>query len=73
MNLHNHLKEIRLQRNLTQEYLAGVVGVTRQTIIAVEKEKYVPSVKLALKLALALEASFDQLFWLEESRGENHD
>jgi len=73
MNLHNHLKEIRLQRNLTQEYLAGVVGVTRQTIIAVEKEKFVPSVKLALELALALDTPFDELFWLEESRGENND
>lgn len=72
MNLHNHLKEIRLQRNLTQEYLAGVVGVTRQTIIAVEKEKFVPSVKLALELALALDTPFDELFWLEESRGENN-
>jgi len=69
MNLHNHLKEIRLQRNLTQEYLAGLVGVTRQTIIAIEKAKFVPSVKLALELALALNASFDELFWLEESRG----
>lgn len=73
MNLHNHLKEIRLQRNLTQEYLAGLVGVTRQTIIAIEKAKFVPSVKLALELALALNASFDDLFWLEESRGENND
>lgn len=73
MNLHNHLKEIRLQRNLTQECLAGVVGVTRQTIIAIEKEKFVPSVKLALELASALDVSFDDLFWLEESRGENND
>jgi putative transcriptional regulator len=73
MNLHNHLKEIRLQRNLTQEYLAGVIGVTRQTIIAIEKKKFVPSVKLALELALALDAPFDELFWLEESRGENND
>ena len=73
MNLHNHLKEIRLQRSLTQESLAGVVGVTRQTIIAVEKEKYVPSVKLALELALALDASFDQLFWLDDSQGVDND
>jgi len=73
MKLHNHLKVIRLQRNLTQEYLAGVVGVTRQTIISIEKEKFVPSVKLALELASALNAPFDTLFWLEESRGENND
>jgi putative transcriptional regulator len=72
MSLHNQLKEIRLQRELTQEYLAGAVGVTRQTIIAIEKEKFVPSVKLALQLAQALNTPFDQLFWLDESRGGNH-
>jgi transcriptional regulator with XRE-family HTH domain len=41
MYLYNNLKETRLKKNLTQEALAGVVGVTRQTIIAIEKEKYV--------------------------------
>ncbi len=65
MNIHNHLKEIRLQKNYTQETLAAMVGVTRQTIIAIEKEKFVPSVKLALELALALKTSFEKLFWLE--------
>ena len=65
MNLHNNLKEIRIQKNFTQEYLAGVVGVTRQTIIAIEKEKFVPSVKLALELAFALDMPFENLFWLE--------
>jgi putative transcriptional regulator len=69
MNLHNNLKEIRTQKNFTQEYLAGVIGVTRQTIIAIEKEKFVPSVKLALELALALDTPFEKLFWLEKSRG----
>jgi len=73
MNLHNQLKEIRLQRNLTQENLAGMAGVTRQTIIAIEKQKFVPSVKLALELAHALDISFDKVFWLEESRGENNE
>lgn len=73
MNLHNHLKELRLQKNLTQEYLAGIVGVTRQTIISIEKEKFVPSVKLALELAFALNAPIDELFFLEENPGENND
>ena len=70
MNLHNNLKEIRLQKNFTQESLADAIGVTRQTIIAIEKEKFVPSVKLALELATALDAPFEKLFWLEESQGE---
>lgn len=72
MNLHNNLKDIRTQKNFTQEYLAGIISVTRQTIIAIEKEKFVPSVKLALELAQALGTPFDELFWLEESRGENN-
>lgn len=69
MNICNRLKEIRLQKNFTQEALADAIGVTRQTIIAVEKEKFVPSVKLALELALALDTPFEEMFWLEESRG----
>jgi len=70
MNLHNRLKEIRLHKNFTQESLADAVGVTRQTIIAVEKEKFVPSVKLALELASALDTPIEKVFWLEKSRGE---
>jgi putative transcriptional regulator len=71
--LRNRLKEIRQQKNLTQEDLAGATGVTRQTIIAIEKEKFVPSAKLALELASALDTPFAELFWLEESRGDNDD
>ena len=70
MNVHNCLKETRLEKGLTQESLADAVGVTRQTIIAIEKEKFVPSVKLALELARALGASLEALFWLQESQGE---
>jgi putative transcriptional regulator len=67
MDLKNKLKEKRRERNLTQEALAEMVGVTRQTIIAVEKAKFVPSVKLALELAQALDVPFDNVFWLEDS------
>jgi putative transcriptional regulator len=70
MNLHNYLKETRLKKNFTQEALAGAVGVTRQTIIAIEKEKFVPSVKLALELASALDTPIGKIFWLEKSQGE---
>ncbi len=70
MHLHNNLKDTRLKKNLTQETLAGFVGVTRQTIIAIEKEKFVPSVRLALELALALETPVGKIFWLENSQGE---
>lgn len=69
MGLNNRLKEIRLRRGLTQEALAMSVGVTRQTIIAVEKGKFVPSVRLALELATALNTALDELFWLEKRDG----
>lgn len=69
MNLNNRLKEVRQEKDLTQEALAASVGVTRQTIIAIEKSKFVPSVKLALELAAALEVPLEKLFWLEKNRG----
>ena len=69
MPLQNNLRDIRLSRNLTQESLAEMVGVTRQTIIAIEKQKFVPSVRLALELARALGQPIGSVFWLEESRG----
>ena len=69
MKLCNHLKELRLQKGLTQESLAHAVGVTRQTVIAVEKEKHVPSVKLALELAQTLNVPLEDVFWLEDGKG----
>ncbi|MCE5254910.1 MAG: helix-turn-helix transcriptional regulator [Actinomycetia bacterium] len=69
MTLCNRLKEMRVARNLTQEALAQAVGVTRQSIIAIEKGKYVPSVRLALELAQALEAPLQAIFWLAEGEG----
>jgi len=64
MKLQNRLKETRLEKDLTQEALAKMVGVTRQTIIAIEKEKFVPSVKLALELANVLNKPLESIFWL---------
>jgi putative transcriptional regulator len=65
----NRLKDIRTQRGLTQQNLASMVGVTRQTIIAIEKGKFVPSVKLALELCSALRISLEEVFWLEGGTG----
>jgi putative transcriptional regulator len=69
MTLNNRLKETRLEKDLTQSALAEKVRVSRQTIISIEKEKFVPSVKLALELASALETTVDTLFWLENNQG----
>lgn len=60
----NTLKIQRAKKDLTQEQLAQMVGVTRKTINTVEKGKYIPSTYLALKLAKALEVSVEEIFQL---------
>ena len=67
--MRNRLKEVRLEKGLTQEALAMLVGVTRQTVIAVEKSKFVPSVKLALEFASALGTPLADIFWLDSIEG----
>ncbi len=55
---------LRNDANITQEELAKTVGVTRQTIIAIEKGNYVPSVLLALKIAMFFKKPVEQIFYL---------
>lgn len=55
-------------KDLTQEELAELVGVSRQTIIAIEKGKYNPSVHLALKLARVLDTTVEEIFTIEEEK-----
>jgi len=54
----------RQQLALTQEELAELTGVTRQTIISVEKGNYIPSVRLALKIARVFKQPVDKIFYL---------
>lgn len=63
----NKLKVARAERNLTQEDLAGMVGVTRQTISSIETRQYCPSTLLALNLAKHLGTPIEVLFFLEET------
>jgi putative transcriptional regulator len=70
--LTNTLKVQRAKKDLTQEQLAQLVGVTRKTINTVENGKYVPSTYLALKLAKVLGAPVEELFRLREDRDENN-
>ncbi len=61
--LTNHIKRVRLARSdLTQAALAEKVGATRQTIIAVEAQKYAPSLELAFRIAHVLGERVDELF-----------
>jgi putative transcriptional regulator len=64
--LGNRLREARVAKGWTQAQLAERVGVSRKTINTVENRVFVPSTILALKLASALEASVETLFFLAE-------
>lgn len=61
-SISNQVYELRTKIKVTQEELAEAVGVTRQTIIAVEKGNYTPSVLLALKLAKFFKKSIEEIF-----------
>ena len=69
-DLHNRLRDRRVERGLTQEELGQMVGLTRQSIIAIEKGRFTPSVHTALTLASALNVLVDDLFWLGSREGE---
>lgn len=64
-DLKTTLKEIRIANELSQETLAESVGVTRQTIISIEKGSYQPSVGLALKLSEKLHKKVEELFYFK--------
>ena len=62
----NTIKIERARHNLTQEELAKRIGVSRQTVNSIEKNRYIPSTLLALKLSTVFEVSVNELFELEE-------
>ncbi|AVM70706.1 transcriptional regulator [Streptococcus mutans] len=59
------LKAARAGKDLSQQALADLVGVSRQTIAAVEKGDYNPTINLCIKICKALDKSLDELFWKE--------
>ena len=67
--IHNWVREYRRNAGLTQEELAKALRVSRQTIISIEKGKYVPSLPLALKIAGFFRCPADEMFKLEEGSG----
>lgn len=64
--MQNKLYELRKSHKYTQEELAKLLGVTRQTIISIEQGKYIASLPLALKMAKIFEVSVENIFDLEE-------
>ena len=60
----NNIKELRKNRKLRQEDLAEILGVTRQTIIAIENDKYDPTLELAMKISAFFGKSVNDVFQL---------
>lgn len=63
--LQNNVEDLRKKKKVTQEELGNAVGVTRQTIIAIEKGNYIPSLLLALNIAKYFKLSIEEIFVLK--------
>jgi putative transcriptional regulator len=70
--INNNIRKLRFfQNEMTQQQLADKVGVTRQTIIAMEQGKYSPSLELAFRVALAFGVPLDEVFSYDPETGPN--
>lgn len=69
-DIRNLVRQHRLMSGMTQEELAQRVGVTRQTVLSIEKGKYTPSVALALSLAEVFKVSVEALFELKKDESD---
>ncbi len=67
LELKNRLREARTAKKLSQEQLAALVGVSRNTISSIETGQFSPTAKLALILCIALDRKFEELFYFEQS------
>jgi putative transcriptional regulator len=66
--LKNRVRELRTERGWTQQALAHAVGVSRQSINSIERERYIPSLPLALTFARVFKCSTDDIFLLERKK-----
>ncbi len=67
----NKLKVFRAMHNLTQEQLADKIGISRQTVIAIESDKYLPSLGLAFKIARLFKVKVEDVFTREGKEDDN--
>jgi len=65
----NRIRDVRVERGLTQDDLAKAVGVSRQSIISIERGRYTPSLHLALRFAEFFQCSTDDLFKINKEVG----
>lgn len=68
----NKLKVFRAMHDLTQESLAGKLGVTRQTVVSIETERYDPSIGLAFRIARLFNVNIEDVFEYESTSGDFH-
>jgi len=68
--MENRIKELRARDNITQEQLATLVGVRRETIVFLEKGKYNPSLNLAYSIARVFHLTIEEVFIFDESTVE---
>ncbi len=66
--MENNLRVLRAVKNITQEELASKLGVTRQTIIAIENGKYNPSLELAFKIANYFNTTIEKVFYYKDDK-----
>jgi len=68
MKLKNHLRKLRFEHGeMSQQALAEAVGVSRQTIISIEKGRYIPSALLAIKIAQFFNKHVEEIFYIDPS------
>lgn len=65
MTLDNHIKQLRLEKDITQEEFAQSLGISRQTVIAMEKGNYTPSLLLAMQIAKFFALPVEKVFILK--------
>ena len=67
INIENSVRRLRFNNNeMTQQELADLVGISRQTVVAIEKYKYTPSLELAFKIALAFNKEIQEVFFVNK-------
>ena len=68
ISIRNRVKELRVEKGWTQQQLAEAVGVSRQSINSIERDRYVPSLSLALTFAQVFDRPIEEIFMLEKHR-----
>ena len=67
INIENSVRRLRFNNDeMTQQELADLVGISRQTVVAIEKYKYTPSLELAFKIALAFNKEIQEVFFINQ-------